>query len=48
MLLQHNEFTFTLMTTGRKMYLLTWALQYTYLFMINTGFIILAGQALKV
>ncbi|XP_051216506.1 probable proline transporter 2 isoform X1 [Lolium perenne] len=32
---------------GRKMYLLTWALQYTYLFMINTGFIILAGQALK-
>lgn len=33
---------------GRKMYALTWALQYINLFMINTGFIILAGQALKV
>ncbi|XP_047091346.1 probable proline transporter 2 isoform X1 [Lolium rigidum] len=32
---------------GRKMYGLTWALQYVNLFMINTGFIILAGQALK-
>uniref|UniRef100_A0A0E0C191 Amino acid transporter transmembrane domain-containing protein n=1 Tax=Oryza meridionalis TaxID=40149 RepID=A0A0E0C191_9ORYZ len=32
---------------GRKMYSLTWALQYVNLFMINTGFIILAGQALK-
>ncbi|KAL6647261.1 hypothetical protein ACP70R_014698 [Stipagrostis hirtigluma subsp. patula] len=32
---------------GRKMYALTWALQYINLFMINTGFIILAGQALK-
>ncbi|XP_015695221.2 probable proline transporter 2 [Oryza brachyantha] len=32
---------------GRKMYSLTWALQYINLFMINTGFIILAGQALK-
>ncbi|KAJ3680760.1 hypothetical protein LUZ60_015249 [Juncus effusus] len=32
---------------GRKMYALTWALQYVNLFMINTGFIILAGQALK-
>lgn len=30
------------------MYALTWALQYVNLFMINTGFIILAGQALKV
>ncbi|TVU41346.1 hypothetical protein EJB05_14853, partial [Eragrostis curvula] len=32
---------------GRKMYALTWALQYISLFMINIGFIILAGQALK-
>uniref|UniRef100_A0A1D1YF99 Amino acid permease 2 n=1 Tax=Anthurium amnicola TaxID=1678845 RepID=A0A1D1YF99_9ARAE len=32
---------------GSKMYSLTWALQYVNLFMINTGFIILAGQALK-
>ncbi|XP_077222943.1 putative proline transporter 2 isoform X6 [Tasmannia lanceolata] len=32
---------------GRKMYSLTWALQYINLFMINTGYIILAGQALK-
>jgi hypothetical protein len=33
---------------GRKMYGLTWALPSVNLFMINTGFIILAGQALKV
>ncbi|KAL0539460.1 hypothetical protein IC582_023672 [Cucumis melo] len=32
---------------GRKAYALTWALQYVNLFMINVGFIILAGQALK-
>ncbi|KAI0504207.1 hypothetical protein KFK09_015157 [Dendrobium nobile] len=32
---------------GRKMYGLTWALQYVNLFMINAGYIILAGQALK-
>ncbi|KAK9105056.1 hypothetical protein Scep_021900 [Stephania cephalantha] len=32
---------------GRKIYSLTWALQYVNLFMINTGYIILAGQALK-
>ncbi|KAJ0978844.1 hypothetical protein J5N97_014318 [Dioscorea zingiberensis] len=32
---------------GRKMYALTWSLQYVNLFMINTGYIILAGQALK-
>ncbi|KAK8955921.1 putative proline transporter 2 [Platanthera guangdongensis] len=32
---------------GKKMYRLTWALQYVNLFMINTGYIILAGQALK-
>lgn len=32
---------------GKKMYHLTWALQYVNLFMINTGYIILAGQALK-
>ncbi|OVA15546.1 Amino acid transporter [Macleaya cordata] len=32
---------------GRKVYSLTWALQYINLFMINTGYIILAGQALK-
>ncbi|XP_040998960.1 proline transporter 1 isoform X1 [Juglans microcarpa x Juglans regia] len=32
---------------GRKAYSLTWGLQYVNLFMINTGFIILAGSALK-
>ncbi|KAF6160983.1 hypothetical protein GIB67_007624 [Kingdonia uniflora] len=32
---------------GKKLYSLTWALQYLNLFMINTGYIILAGQALK-
>ncbi|XP_028779743.1 proline transporter 3-like [Neltuma alba] len=32
---------------GGKAYSLTWALQYINLFMINTGFIILAGSALK-
>lgn len=32
---------------GKKVYSLTWALQYINLFMINTGFIILAGSALK-
>ncbi|XAR71967.1 hypothetical protein NMG60_11018433 [Bertholletia excelsa] len=32
---------------GRKAYAFTWALQYVNLFMINTGYIILAGQALK-
>ncbi|GFS32042.1 proline transporter 2 [Actinidia rufa] len=32
---------------GRKAYSLTWTLQYVNLFMINTGYIILAGQALK-
>ncbi|KAJ6983001.1 proline transporter 1-like isoform X1 [Populus alba x Populus x berolinensis] len=32
---------------GRKAYCLTWGLQYVNLFMINTGFIILAGSALK-
>ncbi|CAJ1862584.1 unnamed protein product [Sphenostylis stenocarpa] len=32
---------------GKKTYSLTWALQYINLFMINTGYIILAGSALK-
>ncbi|CAM8963605.1 unnamed protein product [Rhodiola kirilowii] len=32
---------------GRKAYIMTWAFQYVNLFMINTGFIILAGQGLK-
>lgn len=32
---------------GQKAYSLTWALQYVNLFMINVGYIILAGQALK-
>lgn len=32
---------------GKKAYSLTWALQYVNLFMINVGYIILAGQALK-
>jgi len=43
------EFIFLILSiAGRKIYGLTWALQYINLFMINTGFIILAGQALKV
>ncbi|ESW13805.1 hypothetical protein PHAVU_008G227600 [Phaseolus vulgaris] len=32
---------------GRKAYSLTWTLQYVNLFMINVGYIILAGSALK-
>ncbi|KAL1809009.1 hypothetical protein ACET3Z_025999 [Daucus carota] len=32
---------------GKKAYALTWALQYVNLFMINVGYLILAGQALK-
>lgn len=32
---------------GSRAYSLTWALQYVNLFMINVGFVILAGQALK-
>ncbi|KAI3847559.1 hypothetical protein MKX03_015803 [Papaver bracteatum] len=32
---------------GKNAYALTWAFQYINLFMINTGYIILAGQALK-
>lgn len=32
---------------GKKAYSLTWGLQYVNLFMINTGYIILAGQSLK-
>ncbi|KAF4386149.1 hypothetical protein F8388_016401 [Cannabis sativa] len=32
---------------GKKAYNLTWGLQYINLFMINTGYIILAGSALK-
>ncbi|XP_058748160.1 proline transporter 1-like isoform X1 [Vicia villosa] len=32
---------------GKKIYSLTWTLQYVNLFMINTGYIILAGSALK-
>ncbi|XP_050210356.1 proline transporter 1-like isoform X2 [Mercurialis annua] len=32
---------------GKKAYSTTWGLQYVNLFMINTGYIILAGQALK-
>ncbi|XP_010534542.1 PREDICTED: proline transporter 2 [Tarenaya hassleriana] len=32
---------------GRKAYCLTWGLQYVNLFMINCGYIILAGSALK-
>lgn len=33
---------------GRKMYYITWTLQYINLFMANIGFIIFAGQAIKV
>lgn len=33
---------------GPKAYALTWVLQYVNLFMINVGYIMLAGQALKV
>ncbi|KAG8644987.1 proline transporter 2 [Manihot esculenta] len=32
---------------GKEAYSITWGLQYVNLFMINTGYIILAGQALK-
>ncbi|CAA6655082.1 unnamed protein product [Spirodela intermedia] len=32
---------------GKRMHSITWTLQYVNLFMINTGLIILAGQALK-
>ncbi|EPS58830.1 proline transporter, partial [Genlisea aurea] len=32
---------------GKKAYSLTWALQYANLFMINVGFVILAGSSLK-
>ncbi|XP_047943027.1 proline transporter 1-like [Salvia hispanica] len=32
---------------GKKAYALTWGLQYANLFMINVGYIILAGSALK-
>ncbi|OIW14201.1 hypothetical protein TanjilG_21341 [Lupinus angustifolius] len=32
---------------GKRAYSLTWAMQYVNLFMINTGYIILAGSALK-
>ncbi|XP_047306984.1 proline transporter 2-like [Impatiens glandulifera] len=32
---------------GKRAYSLTWTLQYANLFMINTGYIILAGQSLK-
>ncbi|KAH6787259.1 proline transporter 1 [Perilla frutescens var. hirtella] len=32
---------------GKKAYALTWGLQYVNLFMINVGFVILAGSALK-
>lgn len=32
---------------GRKMYYVTWTLQYINLFMINIGYMILAGQSLK-
>ncbi|XP_044507697.1 probable proline transporter 2 isoform X2 [Mangifera indica] len=32
---------------GRRAYSLTWGLQYVNLFMINTGYIILSGEALK-
>lgn len=35
-------------STGRKAYSITWALQYVNLFMINIGFLILGGSALKV
>lgn len=42
------EFVHLILIAGRKAYSLTWALQYVNLFMINTGYIILAGSALKV
>jgi len=37
-----------ILIVGKKAYSITWALQYINLFMINTGYIILAGSALKV
>lgn len=33
---------------GKKMYYITWTLQYINLFMVNIGFIIFAGEAMKV
>lgn len=42
----HGELGFYF--AGKKAYSLTWGLQYVNLFMINVGYIILAGQALKV
>lgn len=35
-------------STGRKAYNVTWTLQYINLFMINIGYLILGGSALKV
>lgn len=33
---------------GQKAYVVVWGLQYANLFLINIGYIILGGQALKV
>jgi hypothetical protein len=41
-------YVYYIFIVGRKAYSLTWTLQYVNLFMINTGYIILAGSALKV
>lgn len=38
----------TIVLAGKRAYALTWAMQYVNLFMINVGYVILAGQALKV
>jgi hypothetical protein len=45
--LHFNENCICLIDSGKKMYRVTWGLQYVNLFMINCGFIILAGSALK-
>lgn len=42
------NFHFFFLIVGKKAYSITWTLQYINLFMINTGYIILAGSALKV
>ena len=44
----HAAYVHFILISGKKAYNLTWVLQYINLFMINTGYIILAGSALKV
>lgn len=48
MLMCNYVFHLCLTNTGRRAYTVTWAMQYINLFMINIGFLILGGSALKV